>query len=102
MDSFALAGLATGYIFYRLYQRATLWKLGAPIDRMGNPLIRIIAFGRLLLTQGYGHEKFMRDRYAGIMHLMIFWGASLLFLGTAIGTIEEEFLFPLAKNDLLV
>lgn len=99
---FALAGLATGYIFYRLYQRATLWKLGAPIDRMGNPLIRIIAFGKLLLTQGYGHEKFMRDRYAGIMHLMIFWGASLLFLGTAIGTIEEEFLFPLAKNDLLV
>lgn len=103
---FALAGHATVYIFYRLYQRTTLWRLGAPIDRLGTPfykaaIIRGLAFAKLLVTQGYGHEKFMRDRYAGIMHLLIFWGASLLFLGTAVGTIEEEFLFPLAKREFL-
>lgn len=98
---FGLAGIATIYIFVRLYQRASLWKLGQPIDRMGNPVERTIAFLRLLLTQGYGHEKFLRDYYGGLMHLFIFWGASMLFLGTAIGTIEEEFLYPFARNGLL-
>ncbi len=103
---FALAGHAVVYIFYRLYQRTTLWRLGAPLDRMGTPfykaaIVRGLAFARLLVTQGYGHEKLMRDRYAGIMHLLIFWGASLLFLGTAFGTIEEEILFPLAEKEFL-
>ena len=98
---FALAGLTVAYIFYRLYERAQLWKLGQPADRLGNPVTRGLAFTRLLVTQGYGHERFLRDRYGGLMHLLIFWGASMLFLGTAVGTLEEEFLYPLAHNDIL-
>ncbi len=98
---FALAGLTVAYIFYRLYERAQLWKLGQPADRLGNPITRGIAFTRLLVTQGYGHEKFLRDRYGGFMHLLIFWGASMLFLGTAVGTIEEEFLYPLEHQGVL-
>ncbi len=95
---FGLAALVVAYIFYRLYERAMLWKLGQPVDRLGNPITRGIAFVRLLATQGYGHEKFLRDRYGGFMHLCIFWGASMLFLGTAVGTIEEELLYPLAEH----
>ncbi len=95
---FGLAAIVVGYIFYRLYQRAMLWKLGQPVDRMENPVTRVIAFGRLIATQGYGHERLIRDRYAGLMHLLIFWGASMLFLGTAIGTVEEELLYPLSEN----
>ncbi|MDP7618819.1 MAG: heterodisulfide reductase-related iron-sulfur binding cluster [Dehalococcoidia bacterium] len=95
---FGLAAIIVAYIFYRLYQRAMLWKLGQPVDRMGNPVTRVIAFSRLIGSQGYGHERFLRDRYAGLMHLLIFWGASMLFLGTAIGTMEEEFLYPLSES----
>jgi Fe-S oxidoreductase len=98
---FGLATLVIAYIFYRLYQRATLWKLGQPIDRMGNPITRTVAFARLLVTQGHGHEKFLRDRYGGLMHLFIFWGASMLLLGTAVGTLEEEVLIPLAERDVI-
>ena len=95
---FGLAAIVVAYIFYRLYERAMLWKLGQPVDRIGNPFTRGLAFVRLLATQGYGHEKFLRDRYGGFMHLCIFWGASMLFLGTAVGTLEEEFLYPLAEH----
>ena len=98
---FLLAGLVVAYIFYRLYERAQLWKLGQPTDRLGNPITRSLAFARLLVTQGYGHEKFMRDRYGGAMHMLIFWGASMLLLATAVGTLEEEILYPLAHRDLL-
>ncbi|MBI4236194.1 MAG: hypothetical protein HY688_02405, partial [Chloroflexi bacterium] len=100
---FVLYGLATLviiYIFFQLYQRAQLWRLGQPVDRLGNPVVRGLAFARLLVGQGYAHGRFLRDPYGGLMHLLVFWGASMLFLGTTIGTVEENLFYPLAHRDL--
>ncbi|MBI4236480.1 MAG: 4Fe-4S dicluster domain-containing protein [Chloroflexi bacterium] len=96
-----LAALTVLYIFYRLYQRAQLWRMGQPVDRLENLFARILAFARLLLGQGYGHGRFLRDPYGGLMHLLIFWGASMLFLGTAIGTLEEWIFFPLSRRGVI-
>ena len=36
-------------------------------------------------------SRLSRDRYATVMHLAIFWGMLILFLGTALATIDQDF-----------
>ncbi len=48
-----------------------------------------------LLSQVLAQKKVLAEAYPGLMHLLIFWGFVLLFVGTALIALEEDLLGPL-------
>lgn len=73
----AIATLVASYGFYRRYR---LWRLGQPdprFDRLWDRTDHLIGY---LWT----HGRFFRESYPGWMHLCLFWGLAVLFLGAAI------------------
>ncbi len=74
----------SGYLFSL---RARNWVRGTPEDRTGSWRER---FRRL--EQGLRMRTLMRDRSAGLMHAMVYYGFVVLLLGTA--TLEVDHLLP--------
>lgn len=70
----------------RLYLRARLWLKGRgslPLDRPTERLGRVLRFA-------IAQVRIARERYAGIMHLSIFFAFVVLFIGTALATIDYD------------
>src|SRR5579859_6691174 len=74
-------------------RRYLLWRrgrpLGGPIDQVGERLRRALAvtfLHRRLIRPGYV--------YSGLMHLFIFWGFVVLFIGTLIVLLEADIVRP--------
>ncbi len=82
-----LLGFITILVFvYGSLHRMRPWRQGKPdrrVDRIGSRLMMVLlhAVGQVRLTQ---------DAYAGVMHLTIFWGMAVLFLGTVLATIDWD------------
>lgn len=68
-------------------QRATAWQQGAGERRLGHWRQRLRNLGA-----GLGMKTVMRDRRAGVMHALIYYGFVVLFLGTV--TLEIDHLLP--------
>ena len=85
----AVQGLALGYAFTR---RALAWRQGKP----GSPLGKIGQRARAALAVTFLHRRILRRGYvyAGLMHLFIFYGFSVLFLGTIIVLLEADVARP--------
>lgn len=82
-------GLA-GFIwltFHLFALRATSWQQGRAESRLGMWSRRLER-----LSQGLRMSTLMRDRRAGLMHSMIYYGFIVLFLGTV--TLEIDHLLP--------
>lgn len=99
-----ILGLVTILVFaYGTYRRVRYWRQGQPEkrnDQMGRRLLR-------MLVQAVGQVRTLEDVYAGIMHLMIFWGMVVLFLGTVLATVDWDvtrllFGFQFLKGDLYI
>jgi Fe-S oxidoreductase len=77
--------LATGPV-----RKAKLWRLGrrddVRWDRIGERL-KVFAF------YGIGQGRLANDVYGAVMHLFIFWGWVVLFLGTVIIAIHADFVY---------
>jgi Fe-S oxidoreductase/nitrate reductase gamma subunit len=71
---------------YGTYQRIQIWRMGKPDRRTDNLAERF----RSVVLHALAQIKITQDPYAGIMHLMIFWGMAVLFLGTVLATIDWE------------
>lgn len=69
MDLF-LVVLTAGFFFWGLSKRIRNWSIGIPEDRNQNLKEGI----RSLLIDGILHKKILEDRYAGLIHLFIFFG----------------------------
>lgn len=67
------------------------WRQGRPLWRIDQPWRRL----RGLLEQSLGQQRVLRDRSAGMMHGLIFFGFLALFIGTDIIAVEEDFTIPL-------
>ena len=85
----AVQALVLGYAFTRRY---LMWRRGreyGPIDRVGERL-------RQALGVAFLHRRLIRPgyRYAGVMHLFIFWGFVILFVGTIIVLLEADIARP--------
>ena len=71
----------------QLWARTRLWRVGhsePSFDRWPLRLARLIKYGLAqvrIANQGYG----------GVMHLSIFWAMVVLFIGTALATIDTDF-----------
>lgn len=79
--------LGLGVCFYLFSLRAKNWSRGRREPRAGRWGER---FSRL--DQGLRMKTLMRDRQAGLMHAMVYYGFVVLFLGTV--TLEIDHLLP--------
>ena len=71
------------------------WRRGRPEARISRIPARVAEF----LQQVFGQKKVLRDRKAGSMHALIFFGFLALFIGTDVIAVEEDFTVPLMGAD---
>src|ERR1700738_3941149 len=72
---------------------------GYPMGRRGQPALRIDRIGervRQVLAVVFLHRRLIRPGYvySGVMHLFIFWGFVVLFIGTLIVLLEADIVRP--------
>jgi len=83
---YALGGLAALTFAWGVWQHIRRWRLGRPEQIAGALAERLRAFLKFGLFQG----KLASDPYALLMHLGIFWGMVVLFIGTALATLDQD------------
>lgn len=88
---YILAAIPVLIFAYTLYERIRLWRLGGGEPRFDRLGTRVGS----LITYALGHARILRDAYPGVMHLLIFWGFAVLFLGTATIVVQEDFVLPI-------
>jgi Fe-S oxidoreductase len=72
------------------YRRARLWRLGRHDEKRWD---RIGERAKVFLFYGIGQGRLPNDLYAGIMHLFIFWGWLVLFIGTLIIMVHADLVY---------
>jgi Fe-S oxidoreductase/nitrate reductase gamma subunit len=77
--------------------RIRIWRKGQPASRFDHLDERF----RRLFTYGVAQVKILSQRYPGLMHLGIFWGFVLLFIGTALATLDVDVWEPLGGKLLI-
>ncbi len=84
--------LFTVIIFaWKFYRRYKLWKLGQPENRLDNIPERL----RLVWRYALGQGRVVKQKYPGIMHLLLYSGFVILFIGTVLIFIQVDFTEPL-------
>src|SRR6266851_2631965 len=85
----AVQTLVLGYAFTRRY-------LTRRSGRPYGPVVRIGQRARQALSVVFLHRRLIRPGYvyAGLMHLFIFWGFVVLFIGTLIVLLEADIVRP--------
>jgi Fe-S oxidoreductase/nitrate reductase gamma subunit len=82
-----ILGAVTILVFvYGVIRRVRRWHLARPVRRTDRLGIRI----RFVITQALAQARTAQDPYAGVMHLSIFWGMVVLFLGTILATVDWD------------
>ncbi|MFZ0390136.1 MAG: 4Fe-4S dicluster domain-containing protein, partial [Calditrichia bacterium] len=82
---------AAAVFFWKFYRRYRLWKLGHPDQRFDKIGYRF----KLMLQYAGAQGRVVKKRYAGTMHLLIYSGFIILFIGTVLIFIQEDITEPL-------
>ncbi|MEM0158182.1 MAG: Fe-S oxidoreductase, partial [Thermoplasmataceae archaeon] len=95
--SFAVLGFVL-YSFYRVY-----WKMGitpaVAWKYLRNNWKQVLS---RMLRYGFFHQKNIKNRYAGIMHVLISYGILILFIATSLIFLSHDILKPLIHRGILV
>jgi Fe-S oxidoreductase/nitrate reductase gamma subunit len=83
---YALGGLAALLFAWGVWGHVKKWRLGRPERVAGLLRERLEALIKFGLFQG----RLAPDPYALLMHLAIFFGMAVLFLGTALATLDQD------------
>jgi Fe-S oxidoreductase/nitrate reductase gamma subunit len=83
--------LAAGYGFYRHYR---LWRLGKAEPRFDRVVLRL----KGLLFDAFGQRRVLNNPFAGFFHALIFFGFTILFMGTMVVMIHEDFGLPIMRG----
>ncbi len=86
---YPLGAIALALLIYAIIKRVRLWKIGKPENRMDNLGKRILDFIFEGIVDALFHRRFLRDFYPGLMHFLLFIGAILLLIGTALDVIDH-------------
>lgn len=86
---YPLGVAALAVFIYAIYRRTVLWRLGKPENRWDNLGKRVRDFIVTGIVDGLFHRRFFREVYPGTMHFLIFGGASVLLVGTALDVIDH-------------
>jgi Fe-S oxidoreductase/nitrate reductase gamma subunit len=84
---YAIALLVMVAFVYLLVRKIKVWRLGQAemrTDRIGTRLWGIVEFVFLQI-------KILTEKLPGITHFFLFWGFGVLFVGTALIVIQEDF-----------
>jgi Fe-S oxidoreductase len=88
---YLLMFISVAFFAGRLFLRFQAWRRGQgelPFDRLPERFGRVIKWA--LLQYGV-----LRDQVPGFMHLLIFAGFTIFFIGTALATIDADVVLPL-------
>jgi Fe-S oxidoreductase/nitrate reductase gamma subunit len=80
---------------YGLYRHYRLWQLGRPEQRFDHVVRRV----KGLLLYAFGQARLLSNRYAGLFHTLIFSGFAILFIGTVVVIIHEDFGFRIMQGN---
>jgi Fe-S oxidoreductase/nitrate reductase gamma subunit len=78
-------------LVYGLLYHYHLWRFGKRRKKVRQVSKRMAS----LLQTVFTHRTILEDRYAGLMHLFIFWGFFILFLGTLVIFAQDSVIRPL-------
>ena len=86
---YIMATVAMGIFAFGIFQRIRLWRQGknTPTSRLFPIPERLKA----LLFYGFLQIKIIRKTFAGIFHSIVFWGFAILFVGTSLTFLDEDF-----------
>ncbi len=88
---YLLALIPVFLLIYGLWKKIKLWKIGREENRYGQLWKRIGSKLYYAALQVRNLEKI----FPGIMHLFIFWGFVILFVGTVIIFLQEDITLPI-------
>ncbi|MEP7289439.1 MAG: (Fe-S)-binding protein [Chloroflexota bacterium] len=94
---YALIAFAVLIFAGRLYLRIQAWRQGQgdlPLDHLAERIGRVIKYA-------LGQWRILRDSIPGAMHLAIFSGFTIFFVGTVLATIDADVTLPLFNIKLL-
>ena len=94
---FITMAIAVVLLIYGTVQRVRLWRKGQPEVGFNRPWLRL----KRVLRYAVAQVRILRQRYPAAMHLGIFWGMVLLFIGTVLGTLDTD-VFELFFNAKLL
>lgn len=77
---YPLSAIVVGILFFAIYKRYQLWRIGKGNVSPVSLSKRIYNFVVLAITDGLGHKRLLKDPYPGIMHLLLFWGCLALLV----------------------
>lgn len=83
---YALGGLSGLLFLWGVWQHVRKWRLGRPEAVAGAVCERLRSF----LAYGLFQGRLASDPYALVMHLGIFFGMAVLFMGTALATLDQD------------
>jgi len=80
-----------------LYKMFLLWRIGKKENRINNIPSRVWS----VITFGIFQTRVIKDIYAGVMHLLIFWGFVILTMGAIIDAVESNIAHHLLHTSFL-
>lgn len=83
--------------FWKFYQRYRLWSIGKPDQRLDHIGQRIM----LVLKYAFAQWRVIKKKYAGTMHLFIYSGFIILFIGTLLVLLQADIINPLFSRMFL-
>jgi len=86
---YSLGVVALAVFIYAIYRRYRLWAVGKPDKRWDNLGKRIWDFVVAGVVDGVFHRRFFREPYPGIIHFLLFAGAVILLVGTALDVVDH-------------
>lgn len=97
---YSLALVSILVLFYGIARRVKMWKIGKRVPlNFGFNLGKRISY---YVVNGIFHGKILKEKYPGFMHLFIFFGFLLLFIGTALIAIEDDIFKPLTGSRFIL
>lgn len=89
---YVLLALPVGFLAYGLARRIRTWQRGQPVHRFDHLGSRIWG----TITKSILHGRIVRrgNIYGGVMHVNLFWGFVLLFIGTIIVMVQDDIAGP--------
>jgi len=95
---YVLTAVVTVIFFVGIGVRLRKYVRGRRQDVIGSPAGFISRVTRGVIDTGLNRTVAKRDTYAGVFHAAIMWGFIVLFIGTAILTLESDIIRPLAPQ----
>jgi Fe-S oxidoreductase/nitrate reductase gamma subunit len=91
LPMYLFAALSVAIFIYGFLRRLRLYRQGQPLKRLDQLPRRVLR----LLTRAFGQLRLLLVRLPGWAHAFLFWGMLVLFIGTALITIQVDFTVPL-------